>query len=283
MDATCQPLGSRHDLAVTSADGTRLAAGVSGDGEPVVFVHGSAGGLGSWDPLLPFLSEQFETWTYARRGYVPSGAPRGEKRFADDVADLRAVVQRGGSNVHVVGGSYGATVALHTAREGVGIRSLTVFEPPLFSAGAALEPVLKRYRSLLAAGALGAAELLFAEEVARVPEALLAAMASDADVPADPDQVAARTAAAIGSLHDLEAMRSDSIDLRRWSAIDVPVLVLQGSETWSPMPETMEELFDVLPNAERAVLAGHSHFAPHTGPEMFAKELLRFVDCHASR
>lgn len=36
---------------MTSADGTRLAVCRDGRGEPLVPVHGSAGGLDSWDPV----------------------------------------------------------------------------------------------------------------------------------------------------------------------------------------------------------------------------------------
>src|SRR5256885_9581789 len=52
----------------------------------------------------------------------------------------------------------------------ISLRSLTLFEPPLFAAGEELAPVLGEYRALLDAGDLGTATRLFAEKVARVPE-----------------------------------------------------------------------------------------------------------------
>jgi pimeloyl-ACP methyl ester carboxylesterase len=278
MHAACDAPAAGTDVDVVSADGTRLVARAVGRGEPVVFVHGSAGGLGSWDPLLPFLREDLALWTYARRGYAPSDDHEGEKRFVHDVADLRAVIEAAGPDVHLVGASHGATVALHAARDGTEVRSLVVFEPPLFSSGASLEPTLDRYRALVAAGDFGAASLLFAAEVARVPETMLAAMASGAGAPADAEQRAAQAAEAQGCLHDLEAMRSDGGGMRRFSAVEVPVLLMQGELTWSPMPETMDELAAALPGAQRVVLGGQAHFAPHTGPERFASELLRFFD-----
>jgi pimeloyl-ACP methyl ester carboxylesterase len=100
---------------IVSSDGTTLAARRSGQGVPVVLVHGSSGGLDSWDGVAPFLRDAFEVWVYTRRGYAPSGTGDREKTFADDVADLLAVVHAAGGAAHVVGASYGATVGLHTA------------------------------------------------------------------------------------------------------------------------------------------------------------------------
>ncbi|WP_239146017.1 alpha/beta fold hydrolase [Actinoplanes couchii] len=245
---------------VTSADGTRLAVRRDGRGDPLVLVHGSAGGLDSWDPVLPFLAGDLEIFRYARRGYPPSGDCPRAKTFADDVADLRAVVAAAGGSAHVAGGSYGATVGLHAAlADGAGIRTLTVFEPPLFAAGNS--DVLDRYRSALAAGDLLAANRIFAADVARFPF---------------PGQLgAADPAEAGGMLHDLEALAADSTDVTRWAGIGVPVRIVSGGATWAPMPDTMDALAAALPKAARVILDGQSHFASHTAPDRFAEALRR--------
>jgi pimeloyl-ACP methyl ester carboxylesterase len=264
------------EIALTSADGTRLAAHRSGRGAPVVLVHGSGGGLDSWDPVLPLLADRFELWVYARRGYPPGGGCPRPKTFADDVADLRAVLAAAGGRAQVVGGSYGATVALHAAAGAdPAIRSVALFEPPLFAAGAELAGVLSSYRQLLEAGAVAAATRLFAEKVSRAPASLLAAL--DA-APGAADDVAA--AEAVGCLHDLEAMAADQFDPQRWAGITVPVLLLQGTETWAPMPATMEALAEALPKATRVRLTGQSHFATHTAPDLFAEALGQFLTEH---
>lgn len=266
------------DISVTAADGTRLTARRTGRGTPVVLVHGSAGGLDSWDPIVPLLADRFELWVYARRGYPPSDGCRHPKTYADDVADLRSVIAAAGGSAHVVGASYGATVALHAARAGGGeIRSLALFEPPLFAAGAALAPVLGEYRDLVAAGDITAAGRLFAERVARVPAPLLAAPAAADATPKSTAQEAAAAAEAVGCLHDLEAIAADPADVHRWAPIGVPVLLMQGSETWAPMSSTMDALADALPKATRVVLSGQSHFATHTAPELFAAALREFL------
>jgi pimeloyl-ACP methyl ester carboxylesterase len=85
---------------------------------------------------------------------------------------------------------------------------------------------------------------------------------------------------AIGCLHDLEAMVADDPDAARWAGIDVPTLLMQGSDTWSPMPETMDALAAVLPHATRVTLDGQNHFVTHTAPEVWAAPLRRFLQDH---
>ncbi len=235
----------------------------------MVLIHGSAGGLDSWDPVVPRLSDRFELWTYARRGYAPSDGCTRPKTFADDVADVRAVLTAAGGRAHVVGASYGATVALHAALAAAGLRSLVVFEPPLFSAGPSLADALNRYRALLEAGDLLGAARVLAAEVARVPAPVLPA------ITAPPESEAA------GCLHDLEAMTADTPDLGRWAGIGVPTLLLRGSETWTPMPETMGALAAAMPSAVRTVLPGQSHFATHAAPDLFAEALGGFLLEHS--
>src|SRR3954452_5032882 len=259
------------DQWVKAGDGTRLLVRQSRSGRSLVLVHPSSGGLDSFAPIAP-LFDGLELWAYARRGYAPSESPVRQKAFADDVADLQAVIAATGGPVDVLGASYGATVALHAAHtDSSQIRSLVLFEPPLFAAGPALTPVLERYRAHVDQGSLAEAAWLFAAGVARVPGPLL-----DALTPAG-DDAAADPAEAVGCLHALEAMAHDDTEIDRWADVDVPVLLLQGEKTWAPVPATMDALAAVLPSVTRVVLAGQAHFATHTAPALFAQAVTKFL------
>ena len=171
----------------------------------------------------------------ARRGYGPSDVPPGIKSFSIETADLIAVVEAAressGSPVHLVGASYGATLALHTvATDPSDVRSLAVFEAPLF-----------------------------------------AAVAGDRT----PDPAEARRSA-IGWLHDLEALAGDSTDIARWSSITLPTLLMQGADTWEPMPTTMNALAKVIPRAHQIIWPGQSHFVTMTAPRLVADTLSQF-------
>lgn len=268
-DTTEQPL---PDLSGTfeSFDGTAVGYRRTGSGPPLVMVHGSGGGLHSWQPVAELLADRHELWIAARRGYAPSGPARSPKRFTDEVGDLRALIDRIGQPVHLAGMSYGATVALHAAAAGLPVRSLALWEPPLFAAGSELTSVQARFERLTARDDRRGAELLLAREVARIPAALLELMDAgepDGDEPSD----------APGWCGDLESMAAETADVRRWTAVTVPVLLMRGADTWQPMPETLDRLAAALPDVTQKSFPGQMHFAPSLVPEDVAAEIGAFL------
>ncbi|MEU7928380.1 alpha/beta hydrolase [Micromonospora sp. NPDC049107] len=263
-----------NDEEIRSADGTRLLVRRAGAGDPVVLLHGSGGGLHSWASVAARLAGSYELWMPARRGYGPSDVPEGRKSFKDDVADLLAVVETIGRPVHLVGGSYGATLALHmAAAEQSRLQSLAVFGPPLFAAGQSIAPLLDRYQAALEREDAGEMSTVL-NDVTRGPPAIAAAFAA---APGDkrPDPAEARRSA-IGWLHDLEALTDDSTGTARWSSITVPTLLMQGADTWGPTPTTMNELAAAIPTARRVIWSRQSHFATMTAPDLVADALRDF-------
>lgn len=291
--------------AIPSADGVRLEVRRVGIGPAAVFLHGSHGGLESWGPVAEHLVDDVTAWLVARRGYPPSDAAPGPHSYRREAADVVALVEAAhrdsGGPVHLVAGSHGGNVVLHALllsgrdRRGAAmpVASVSLFEPSLFAAGPRLAPVLDRYRALVDAGDLTAAGELWAEQVALIPGPLLAALtaqAAEADGSGgsgggsgggDPAAEAARRAA-IGAAGDLEAMVGDEGGFARWSAVDLPVLLMQGAESWSPIPETMDALAAALPDVERVTWAGQSHFATHTAPDLVADAVRGFIRRHPS-
>ena len=65
----------------------------SGEGEPVVLVHGSWGDHHSWDQLVPELPDGFRAVRYDRRGHSASERPPGQGSVVEDVADLAALIE----------------------------------------------------------------------------------------------------------------------------------------------------------------------------------------------
>lgn len=256
--------------SVESADGTAIAYRKVGSGPPVVMVHGSGGGLHSWQPVAEHLADRYELWLPARRGYAPSGPARSPKRFADEVADLAALVATIGRPVHLAGMSYGANVALHAAAAGLPVRSLVLWEPPLYAVGAELAPVLAEFQELTAKGDQRRADRLLAEKVARVPAALLGLMEPGEPSEPDPDETR-------GWCRDLESLIADSADVQRWSDVTVPTLLMRGADTWDPMPETLDRLAAALPKVTYTTFPGQMHFAPSLVPDAVAAEIASFL------
>ncbi|NLU75939.1 alpha/beta hydrolase [Streptomyces sp. HNM0575] len=274
--ATELPESSESFDSFESFDGTVIGCRRTGSGPPVVMLHGSGGGLHSWQPVAERLADRFELWLPARRGYAPSGPGPSAKRFADEVGDLRALIDRIGGPVHLAGMSYGATVALHAAAARLPLRSLVLWEPPLYAAGEKLLPVLSRYEQLTAQRDRRRADRLLAEEVARIPAALLDSM--DAGEPTEPTEPTGNEPAdAPGWRGDLEAMAADTADVRRWSAVTTPTFLMRGADTWQPMPKTLDHLATTLPHVTLATFPAQTHFAPSAIPEEIASAIADFL------
>jgi pimeloyl-ACP methyl ester carboxylesterase len=58
---------------VTTEGGTPLAYWRSGEGPPLLLVHGTAADHNRWRPVLPALEERFTVYTVDRRGRGGSG------------------------------------------------------------------------------------------------------------------------------------------------------------------------------------------------------------------
>lgn len=99
---------------VTSRDGTQIAYWTSGEGPPLVVVHGTTADHTRWRPLLPCLEPHATVHALDRRGRGASGdAPDYDvaREFEDVAAVVDAVAQASGSAVDVLGHSYGGLCA----------------------------------------------------------------------------------------------------------------------------------------------------------------------------
>ena len=112
---------------VTSSDGTRIGFHRSGEGPPLVLLHGATGAHWSFRYILPSLVERFTLYAVDRRGRGESGDAAGyaiEREFED----VAAVVDSVGEPANVFGHSYGATVALGAVLATPNIAKLVVYE-----------------------------------------------------------------------------------------------------------------------------------------------------------
>ena len=88
----------------------------SGDGEPLVLIHGIAGSFDTWDPVLPALGANHYTIAPDLPGHGRAPKPRGDYSlgaFANSLRDL--LVTLGHERVTVVGQSLGGGVVMQFA------------------------------------------------------------------------------------------------------------------------------------------------------------------------
>ncbi len=98
---------------VGEVNGVRLWYEVSGDGEPVIQIHGAGFGHFNFAPATPELSKHFKVLDYDMRGYGQSDRPVQDydmEVWADDVAGLLDALEIPEAHVH--GTSMGGMIAI---------------------------------------------------------------------------------------------------------------------------------------------------------------------------
>ncbi|MDF9813676.1 alpha/beta hydrolase [Streptomyces sp. SPB162] len=104
---------ARRELAVTSADGTRIHVEEHGpaDRPTVVLIHGWTCSTIFWAPLIRNLSADFQVVAYDQRGHGRSGTPDRKgystRALADDLAAVLEAVVPEGERAVLVGHSMG--------------------------------------------------------------------------------------------------------------------------------------------------------------------------------
>jgi pimeloyl-ACP methyl ester carboxylesterase len=255
---------------VTSGDGTRIGYERSGEGPPLVLIHGTTADRTRWAPILPALARHFTVYAIDRRGRGLSGdtEPYSLEREFEDVA---AVVESIPGPVNLLGHSYGALCALEGALRVKNLRRLVLYEPVARVDEEIYQEGLKeRLEAHLARGEREEALVAFLREAAGVPDEDLAMMRA---TPA----WAARVAAA----HTLPREFADGdheIDPARLAPLrDVPVLLLAGGDSPPLFRAVTDIIHAALPNSRVEVMAGQTHIAINTAPDLFARLVIDFL------
>ena len=126
-----------EDAKTAKVNGTTLAYREEGEGEPVIFVHGVASDLRTWEQQLPAVGRSYRAITYSRRFARPNEDidPEADDPMLPHVEDLAAFLREiDAAPSHLVGNSGGAFISLLTAvRHPDVVRTLVLEEPPVLS------------------------------------------------------------------------------------------------------------------------------------------------------
>jgi pimeloyl-ACP methyl ester carboxylesterase len=257
---------------LVSADGTKIAYEVTGDGPPVIIVDGGMcyRDQGPARPLAAELAADFTVYTYDRRGRGESAA--GEYSVDREIEDVAALVKEAGGAAHLVGQSSGAMLALEAANQGVGATKLAMYEPPLIVDGTrppAAADALPEMRALVAADRRGDAVKTFLRSVG-VPGVGLLVM-----------QLLPVWKKLKGVAHtlpnDLELVEGlrlgRPLPTDRWT-LTVPTLVADGGKSPEYLRNSARAMATVLPNATYRTLPGQTHLVK---PGALASVLREFL------
>lgn len=257
-------------LTVTSADGTELACWRTGAGPPVVVVHGTTASHAAWSRVATLLQPAFTVYTFDRRGRGASGDGP-DYALQREVEDVLAVLNVVGAPAHLLGHSFGGMVALEAApaaREARALASLVLYEP--ITAG---EPtpaeVIERLEAAVDAGEREQALTTFLRERTGMT-------AHDVELVRASALWSARVEAAPTIPRELRAHAGYRPDWERLAGLDVPTLLLLGSDS-GRYAASARAVAEALPDVTVRTLEGQGHAAHLTGPRRLVEAVTSFL------
>jgi pimeloyl-ACP methyl ester carboxylesterase len=251
----------------------------AGEGEPLLFVHGSLCDYRYWEPQLEGLGRHYHCVAVSLTHYWPAtdamqGMPFSWSDHADEVAEF--IKRFGAGPMHVVGHSRGGCVAFHVARRHPErVLTLTLADPggPLPLPGFAQEPLSEAVNALRAkaaqlieSGCVEAGLQLFVDSVSRPGFWLMS-------TPAFRRMATDNARTLTQQLHDpLPAyVPEDAAEVR------CPVLLIDGEKSPDAFHRTVAALQTWLPDARRETVRGASHGMNLAHPSAFNRYIDAFI------
>jgi pimeloyl-ACP methyl ester carboxylesterase len=242
-----------HDVA---AGGLRTYYEVSGEGEPLLLLHGGFCPAETFDGLTPLLAEAYRVYLPERRGHGRTPDVDGPITFENMAQDTVAFMEALDiASAHLVGWSDGAVVALHVAV----MRPELVRKLVLIGTAVNLDGLAPEAREMLASG-------LSPEILPPFLRELYANVSPDGP---DHFDVVFEKLTATWKVEP-------SFDLSELGKLAMPVLVMLGDRDIVTV-EHAAAVRGALPDAQLAVVPGAGHEFPMVAPELASRPVLAFL------
>jgi pimeloyl-ACP methyl ester carboxylesterase len=280
-----------------SVNGAALEYLEEGNGEPLVFVHGSASDYRTWHLQQDALAGRFRVITFSRRYHwpnepIPDGA---DYAMGEHIADLRALLHAlDAAPAHLVGHSYGAFVCLLLAQQDPHLaRTLVLAEPPVITLFVSNKPKPLELLKLLATrprtaaaivklGATGLGPATAAAKRGDMEAAMrlfgMAALGREAYSRLS----AARREQVRANLFRAEFLGSGflPLDVQKLRGIVTPTMLLTAQSSPRVFHRLADRLEELLPHAERVEVPHASHIMHEDNAPAFTIAVRSFIERH---
>jgi 3-oxoadipate enol-lactonase len=246
-----------YDISYVQAGGGELT--------PIVFLHGVGSDKSVWRPQLDHFSRTRRAIAFDYPGYGDSDpAPSGTTRDDYASAIISGMHELGVDRAHICGLSLGGVVAI-AMHHADAKRCASLILADTFA-------VHPEGRAIYERG-VTASENLRAMAEARVD--ILLAQPASPRVRREVIETMARIDPAAYCIGAEAVWLADQRD--RAQEIDVPTLVLIGSDDLVTPPELSNELVDLIPDARMQMIAGSGHISNLERPEEFNRLVEEFI------
>jgi pimeloyl-ACP methyl ester carboxylesterase len=265
-----------QNLAVKSWDGTEISYDRVGSG-PILIVVSGASQFRKTDPkyaeLARILSDQLTVINYDRRGRGMSG-DNPTYSVRKEIDDIAALIDANGDRASLLGYSSGAVLAIEAAIARLPIDHVIAYEPPIVVEGSGRDPdrsdLIPRLEAALAKGdRREVTRIFFVDSVGLSTEMYEGMMNSPFG-----QVVEAIAPTLIYDSKITDGAYPDQKWPERYRTNKVPVLLLDGDQTFPFIPVGVDALSKVLANSSRKTLQGQDH-GPK--PEAIAPAIREFL------
>jgi pimeloyl-ACP methyl ester carboxylesterase len=265
--------------------GVKLWHEISGDGEPVLQIHGAGFGHFNFAPATPILGREFRCIDYDQRGYGQSEKPEQDydlEVWADDGIGMLDAL--GVKRAHIHGTSMGGMVAVLLAGKYPERVQSVVINCAAAKLGYSGQLIFRNWIDLIAMDGCGSrtlAELISWQALSKryvETEEGRAGVDTIQQILRDSNEPRVMTQACQAMI---------DMDLREWvPKITSPALVVGGDEDvmtpWDQGPNGAGQqwIADHLPNGEIAVIKGSNHSTIFDGTEAHCRAVAEFFLRH---
>ena len=253
----------------------------AGAGPGVVCLHSNASTSSQWRGLMDTLAPKYRV--FAPDSYGSGKSPEWPSdrviRLRDEAEFIEPVLAEAGSELVLVGHSYGAAVALMAAlMNPARVRALALYEPTLFTVVDAESPPPNEADGIRAAVAASSAAL-DAGNNDRAAEHFIdywMGRGSWAQTPAPRKPPIA--ASVVNVRRWAHALMTEPTPLAAFRALDIPVLYMVGKRSTVSAHGVARLLLSALPRVELLEFDDLGHMGPMTHPEPVNEAIARFLE-----
>lgn len=265
-------------MPATTVNGIEIHYRETGEGFPIVFVHGYTGNSRNWALTVPALRENFRTISVDLRGHGLSAKPGSEDAYAletmaSDVYEL--LKQVGVTECVLVGHSMGGMVSqLLVLEHPEVVRALVLVDTAAeVPKGLLYDERRKQRERLVEIAKEHGMEAVFDEQIKITPvHPALAANPRYMDIWREQFLMTSREAYIAGA-HGMATRRSVLGEL---GAIGFPTLIICGEKD-EPFLEPCRQIHEAIPGSELVIITGAGHGPQMETPSEFNRVLTEFL------
>ncbi len=251
---------------IMSDDGTIVTCQNSGEGPPLLMIHGTSSDHHNWQFVANRLTDHFNVFMMDRRGRCES-TDHPEYSIEKEFADIAAILNSFDDTVFVLGHSFGGLCALEASLLASNVRQLILYEPAITIDQKKLV-FCDGMESLLESNRPEAALVFFMSKIVGISDREIAIAKIQPDWKA-------RVSAAQTIPREIRALAHYKYSAESFRSIRVPTTLFVGGESPQPFKTMVLKVQATIPNSKVVALPGQGHIAMRTAPDMFAEQILK--------